>query len=91
MLPEKLSNGVCSLRPNEEKLTYSCFMEITKSGKVVNHTIEETVINSAHRLSYEEAQEIIDGSKHDLSEVLAQLSDMTQMLTAKGLMKAPSI
>jgi ribonuclease R len=83
MLPEKLSNGVCSLRPNEEKLTYSCFMEITPRGKVVNHSVEETIINSAYRLTYEEAQDIIDGKKHDLSEPLGMLSEMTRMLTAK--------
>jgi ribonuclease R len=83
MLPEKLSNGVCSLRPHEEKLTYSCFMEITKTGRVVNHSIEETIINSAFRLTYEGAQEIIDGKEHDLSQSLALFSEMTQMLTAK--------
>lgn len=83
MLPEKLSNGVCSLRPNEEKLTYSCFMEVTPKGRVVNHSVDETIINSAHRLTYEEAQEIIDGRKHALSEPLEMLAGMTRMLTAK--------
>jgi ribonuclease R len=83
MLPERLSNGVCSLRPNEEKLTYSCFMEVTPKGRVVKHSIEETVIKSAYRLTYEQAQEIIDGQKHDLSQPMAVLSEMTRMLTVK--------
>ena len=64
MLPERLSNGVCSLRPNEDKLTYSCFMEIDKQGNLVDYTIEETVIHSKHRFTYEQAQEILDGKNH---------------------------
>jgi ribonuclease R len=54
MLPECLSNGVCSLRPNEDKLSYSCFMEITPDGNLADYTIEETVINSSMRFTYEE-------------------------------------
>ena len=70
MLPERLSNGVCSLRPHEDKLTYSCFMEIDEQGKVVNYSVEETVIHSKQRFTYEEAQEILDGKDHKLkSEV----------------------
>lgn len=65
MLPEKLSNKVCSLRPHEEKLAYSCIMEVTPEGRVVNHQIRETVIRSQHRFTYEQAQELIDGKNHE--------------------------
>jgi exoribonuclease R len=44
MLPERLSNGVCSLSPDEDKLTYSCFMEISPRGKLVDYSVEEAVI-----------------------------------------------
>lgn len=64
MLPERLSNGVCSLRPHEDKLTYSCFMEIDKQGQLVDYSIAETVIHSDQRFTYEEAQEILDGKDH---------------------------
>ncbi len=64
MLPERLSNGVCSLRPNEDKLTYSCFMEIDKDGNLIDYSIEETVIHSKRRFTYEQAQEILDGKNH---------------------------
>ncbi|PWN06228.1 ribonuclease R [Rhodohalobacter mucosus] len=62
MLPERLSNGVCSLRPNEDKLAYSCFMEIAPNGKLVNYSIEETVIHSKQRFVYDEVQDILDGN-----------------------------
>lgn len=61
MLPERLSNGICSLRPNEDKLTFSVIFEITGEGEVVKHSFEKTVINSDRRFTYEEAQEIIEG------------------------------
>jgi len=60
MLPERLSNGICSLRPNEDKLTYSVIFEITRDGKVVKHNFKKTVINSDFRFSYEEAQQMIE-------------------------------
>lgn len=89
MLPEKLSNGVCSLRPNEDKLTYSCFMEITPEGNVENYSIDETVIHSKYRLTYEEAEEIIHGrAEHkDLSEPLKHLKVLTDRLTEERFKK----
>ena len=60
MLPEKLCNGVCSLRPHEDKLCFSVVMEITPGARVVKQWFGKTVINSDHRYSYEEAQEIIE-------------------------------
>ncbi len=83
MLPECLSNGVCSLRPNEDKLAYSCFMEISPDGNLVSYTIDETVINSSMRFTYEEVQEIIDGNKHKHKDSIQILAKMTSMLTDK--------
>lgn len=60
MLPEKLSNKLCSLRPNEEKLTFSAVFELTPLGRIVSQWFGKTVINSDYRFAYETAQQIID-------------------------------
>lgn len=83
MLPEKLSNGVCSLRPREDKLAYSCFMEIDLNGKLVDHSIEETVIHSNHRFTYEEAQEVIDGAGNEFSKEMKTASELAHLLLDK--------
>ena len=62
MLPEKLSNGLCSLRPNEDKLTFSAVFEVTPQAKIVKEWFGRTVIHSDKRYSYEEAQQVIDQS-----------------------------
>lgn len=61
MLPERLSNGLCSLRPNEDKLCFSAIFKLNENGHVIEEWFGRTVINSNHRFSYEEAQAIIDG------------------------------
>ncbi len=63
MLPEKLSNKLCSLRPNEDKLTFSAVFEITPRGKVFNHWFGRTVICSDYRFAYETAQQVIDAGE----------------------------
>ena len=63
MLPEKLCNKLCSLRPNEEKLTFSAVFEMTPLGRIVNQRFGKTVIYSDFRFAYEEAQAIIDEPK----------------------------
>ncbi|MDD3721547.1 MAG: RNB domain-containing ribonuclease, partial [Lutibacter sp.] len=68
MLPEVLSNGVCSLRPNEEKLTFSAVFEINNKSHVVNEWFGRTVTNSNQRFSYEEAQEIIESKEGTISQ-----------------------
>ncbi len=68
MLPERLSNGICSLRPNEDKLTFSVIFEIDNNGNVVNHNFKKTVINSDVRFTYEQAQDIIEEKNN--SEIL---------------------
>lgn len=83
MLPEKLSNGVCSLRPKEDKLAYSCFMEIAPNGKLVDHKIEETVIHSNHRFTYEQAQEVIDGASSDYSTEMQTAAKLAHVLLNK--------
>ncbi|MEK6828838.1 MAG: ribonuclease R [Nanoarchaeota archaeon] len=67
MLPERLSNGICSLRPHEDKLTFSVIFEITSEGEVVKHNFKKTVINSDGRFTYEQAQEIIEASNGGVS------------------------
>ncbi len=61
MLPERLSNDLCSLRPNVDRLAFSVFMEVTSRGAVKSYEIRETIIRSARRFTYEEVQTLIDG------------------------------
>lgn len=60
MLPERLSNGLCSLRPNEDKLCFSAIFKLDNNATIVDEWFGRTIINSNHRFSYEEAQEIIE-------------------------------
>ena len=83
MLPEKLSNDVCSLNPNEDKLAFSCFMEIAPNGKLVDHSIEETVIHSNKRFTYEQAQEIIDGKQSEFSSEIETAAKLAHILLDK--------
>lgn len=84
MLPERLSNGVCSLRPNEDKLAYSCFMEIAPNGTVVDHSIEETVIHSRQRFAYDDVQDILDGKRnHPFENQLKTLQTLANILLDK--------
>lgn len=83
MLPERLSNGLCSLRPKEDKLTYSCFMEIDKQGKLVDYSIDETVIHSDHRFTYEQAQEILDGTDHEFKDEIHLAGKLAKVLMEK--------
>jgi ribonuclease R len=90
MLPEKLSNGVCSLVPNEDRLTYSVIFEITKRGKIVKYDIAKTIIKSKRRFTYEEAQEIIETKKGDYSKEIIQLNNLARTLR-KNRIKEGSI
>ncbi|CAH0996449.1 Ribonuclease R [Emticicia aquatica] len=66
MLPEKLSNNLCSLRPNEDKLTFSAVFEMTHDGRVVNEWFGRTIIHSDKRFSYEEAQDVLENLENDV-------------------------
>ena len=83
MLPEKLSNGVCSLRPNEEKFTFSAVFELDEKANIVNEWFGRTVIYSDRRFSYEEAQEIIENKKGELSEEILVMDALAKKLRAK--------
>ncbi len=85
MLPEKLSNGLCSLRPDEEKLTYSVIFTMNEKGEVKNSRITKTIIKSNRRFTYEEAQEIIETGKGDYSAELLELNKLAQILRAQRL------
>ena len=80
MLPEHLSNGVCSLNPHEDKLTFSAVFKMTPDARVVDSWFGKTVINSDRRYAYEEAQEIIEKKKGDLSKEILTLHRMAQIL-----------
>ena len=80
MLPEHLSNGICSLRPDEDKLTFSCIFEMDERGKVLNHDICRTVIRSNRRFTYEEAQQVIETGVGDYSKEILTLNSLAQIL-----------
>ncbi len=80
MLPEHLSNGICSLRPNEEKLTFSAIFEMDPKANVVNRRIGRTVIKSDRRFTYEEAQEIIETGKGDFAKEILTLDKLAKEL-----------
>jgi ribonuclease R len=72
MLPERLSNGLCSLRPHEDKLCFSAVFKLDNNGHVLEEWYGRTVINSNHRFTYEEAQEVIEGKSDNLFEKLKE-------------------
>lgn len=74
MLPEHLSNGICSLRPDEDKLSFSCIFEMDRKAKVIRHDICRTVIRSNRRFTYEEAQEIIETGTGDFADEIDRKS-----------------
>lgn len=87
MLPERLSNGVCSLRPNEDKLCFSAVFELTEDARVVNQWFGKTVIHSDRRFSYEEAQEIIESGEGELSVEMLKLNELAKKLRSDRFKK----
>jgi len=87
MLPEKLSNKVCSLRPKEDKLAYSILMEVTPHGTVEDYEIRETVIHSQQRLTYDQAQTYIDGGHPNdpVASDVVRANRLSKTLTKKRL------
>ncbi len=83
MLPEVLSNYLCSLRPNEDKLTFSVVFEMDESGKVYDTWFGRTIIHSDKRFTYEEAQEILNTGKGLFHEQLSLLNGIAKRLRAK--------
>ncbi len=80
MLPEVLSNGLCSLRPHEDKLTFSAVFEIDDTGKIYNEWYGRTVTHSDRRFTYEEAQEIIEGAEGDFKEEILIMDKIAKKL-----------
>jgi ribonuclease R len=80
MLPERLSNFICSLRPNEEKLCFSAVFEIDSNADLIKEWFGKTIIFSNRRFSYQEAQKVIDSGKGDLAEELKVLHDLAQKM-----------
>lgn len=80
MLPERLSNELCSLRPNEDKLCFSVIFEMNQKGHVLKHRIAKTVINSDVRMAYEDAQKIIDTEKGDNSKQVLIMNNLAKQL-----------
>ncbi|MEG0918989.1 MAG: ribonuclease R [Anaerovoracaceae bacterium] len=80
MLPKDLSNGICSLNPNEDRLTLSCDMEIDLNGNVINYDIYEAVIHSKKRLVYKDVSDIIESNEkkaeYEYIYVMAQLANI---------------
>ncbi len=90
MLPERISNELCSLRPHEDKLTYSCIFQIDSKAEIKHYWIGRTVIHSNHRFTYEDVQEIIEKKEgHYFNEVLL-LHDLAQKFR-KGRFKNGAI
>ncbi len=83
MIPEKLSNLVCSLRPNEEKLCYSIVFELDENADVLDQWIGRTVINSDKRFDYGEAQAIIEGGEGPHKEELLLLDSLAKKIRAR--------
>ena len=83
MLPENLSNVLCSLRPNEDKLCFSAVFNITSGGEIKKQWFGRTVIHSDRRFTYEEAQEIIESKKGDFSDEIVKLNKIAYKLREK--------
>lgn len=87
MLPENLSNGLCSLRPKEEKLCFSAVFEMDDNAQVRDRWFGRTVINSDRRFTYEEAQQVIETGKGDYSAEILLLNTLAQKLRAERFKK----
>jgi len=83
MLPERLSNNLCSLRPNEDKLCFSAVFEIDDKATILSEWFGKTVIHSDKRLSYEDAQELIETKEGELSDELAILNRLAYIMREK--------
>ncbi|MEO6165908.1 MAG: ribonuclease R [Chitinophagales bacterium] len=83
MLPERLSNGICSLTPENDKLCFAALFVMDDEGEVKSEWFGKTVIHSQRRYSYEEAQEVLEGKEDDLSVPLKNLNAIAKQLRAK--------
>ncbi len=87
MLPEHISNVLCSLRPHEDKLTFSAIFQVTPTGNVKHYWLGKTIIHSDHRFTYEEVQEIIENGSGLFSEEILVLNNMAQKMRKQRFKK----
>ena len=85
MLPERLSNGICSLKPNVDRLAFSCIFTLDNNGNIVEQWIGKTVIHSDRRFTYEEAQAIIEGETGDYETEIRLLDSLAKKIRAKRM------
>jgi len=83
MLPERLSNNICSLNPSEDKLTYSAVFELNDNSEVLNEWFGRTIINSDKRFSYSEAQYVIDTGEGEMKDQILVLHRLAQQMRTK--------
>ena len=87
MLPERISNELCSLRPHEDKLCFSAVFQITHKGEIKEYWLGRTVIHSDHRFAYEDVQEIIDKKAGEYLEEISILHDIAQRFRRQRIKK----
>lgn len=87
MLPERISNELCSLRPNEDKLTFSAVFQINNRAEVKDYWLGKTIIHSDHRFTYEDAQEVIEKGEGKYFEELLLLNSLAQKFRKKRFAK----
>ena len=80
MLPERISNHLCSLKPNVDRLAFAVIFELNNKADIVNYWVGKTVIHSDRRFSYEEAQEVIEGKSKELQTEIQQLNTLAHKL-----------
>ena len=83
MLPERLCNFICSLRPHEDKLTHSVIVEMDDNARVLKYSIAHTIINSDYRFSYEQAQQIIETGQGPIKDEILTFNTLAQKLRAR--------
>src|SRR3984885_7608795 len=80
MLPERLSNGLCSLRPNEDKLCFAAVFELDSDARIVDEWFGKTVIHSNRRFTYEEVQEVIEKKSNEYENEISKLNELAYIL-----------
>jgi len=80
MLPERLSNGLCSLRPNEDKLCFAAIFELDERANIINEWFGKTVIHSNRRFAYEEVQQVIETKEGDYRDEILKLNELAYIL-----------
>ena len=88
MLPERLSNGICSLNPNVDRLTQSAIMEIDAKGRVVKHTITQTVIKTTFRMTYSDVNDIIAGDEEKAKQFKAIVPSIDSMVRLHEILES---